>query len=182
MPKLNPISKITQKIILSFVVVGSLHSFVNAERIRLDDKNIVLDTETKFIWQDDNDAKIIKKNWQGAIDYCENLKLGGFDNWKLPKMNILHVIGTGIGLKNIVSGATYWAEGTTIDINKNLWYDAVVWHSDSNSGYMRSKNKEDNKYVRCVLEGNFEILTFFLSFVRIFVSKVSSEFIGPVAE
>ena len=34
----------------------------------------------------------MKKKWQEAIVYCENLKLGGYDDWKLPNKDTLKAL------------------------------------------------------------------------------------------
>ncbi|VAY88364.1 Fimh-like protein [hydrothermal vent metagenome] len=36
------------------------------------------------MWQDDNDAKTIKKTWADAKTYCQNLSLAQHSDWYLP--------------------------------------------------------------------------------------------------
>ena len=52
------------------------------------DKEIVTDNETGLQWQDDSEAKTIRKTWEEAITHCEQLALdrGG---WRLPSINEL---------------------------------------------------------------------------------------------
>ena len=47
---------------------------------------IVTDHNTGLMWQDD---KNISLYWDEAITYCENLNLGGYDDWRLPNINEL---------------------------------------------------------------------------------------------
>jgi hypothetical protein len=54
--------------------------------------SIVTDNKTKLMWLDNNDATIIQRDWQGAIDYCESLTLGGYSDWRLPNIRELQSI------------------------------------------------------------------------------------------
>lgn len=47
-----------------------------------DDGNIVTDNATGLMWQQADDGKTYE--WTDALDYCENLTLGGYDDWRLP--------------------------------------------------------------------------------------------------
>jgi hypothetical protein len=44
--------------------------------------DIVPDSGTSLMWQkaDDN----VKRNWNDAVTYCDNLSLGGYADWRLP--------------------------------------------------------------------------------------------------
>jgi hypothetical protein len=50
---------------------------------------IVTDSKTKLMWQDNADASTVTRNWQGAIDYCESLNFGGYNDWRLPNIREL---------------------------------------------------------------------------------------------
>lgn len=47
---------------------------------------MVTDSKTGLVWQDDAAPA---SSWQGAINYCEALTLGGDNDWRLPNMNEL---------------------------------------------------------------------------------------------
>ena len=49
-----------------------------------------IDHVTGLMWQYKNDG--IARNWQDALAYCENLKLGGFSDWRLPNVSELESI------------------------------------------------------------------------------------------
>ena len=51
--------------------------------------DIVSDSETGLMWQDDT---LQYKNWKDAISYCDALTLADFDNWYLPNINELFSI------------------------------------------------------------------------------------------
>lgn len=68
-------------IILINVILLQLY----AELIR--DNGIVTDTKHDLEWQDDylNEKTVLKTaRWEEAVRYCEELDLGGFDDWRLP--------------------------------------------------------------------------------------------------
>jgi hypothetical protein len=136
-----------RKYIKSLLAVGFLASGLSAEMIRIDTKEMVYDSDTKLMWQDNSDAKTVEKNWQGAIDYCENLKLCGFDDWRLPDRNTLKALySKKNGLQNIVSG-DYWS--STTDASGT----SAAWPVNSSFGNDRWYYKTSFFYVRCVRAG-----------------------------
>jgi len=68
-----------------------LSSFVYAEYTRFTrlDSGIVVDHEYGLQWQDDVNYT---DEWLEAIDYCENLDLGGETDWRMPNINELTFI------------------------------------------------------------------------------------------
>ena len=51
---------------------------------------MVRDNVTNLIWQKDTAPSTY--NWEQAIDYCENLVLGGYSDWRLPTVKELSFI------------------------------------------------------------------------------------------
>jgi len=47
-----------------------------------------LDKQTYFMWHNES----VKKNWNEAIYYCENLVSAGYTDWRLPSINELSTI------------------------------------------------------------------------------------------
>jgi hypothetical protein len=65
------------KLLLLLIFHYSLFTFnLNAEYIRDNNLNVVQDTTTGLMWQDNSDVKDIKKTWQGAIDYWLQINKG----------------------------------------------------------------------------------------------------------
>ncbi|NPA65260.1 MAG: DUF1566 domain-containing protein [Epsilonproteobacteria bacterium] len=52
-------------------------------------KEVVSDTVTHLMWQDNADAKTVRKPWADAKTYCANLTLGGYSDWRLPNIEEL---------------------------------------------------------------------------------------------
>ncbi|MBD3817235.1 MAG: DUF1566 domain-containing protein, partial [Halothiobacillus sp.] len=78
------------RILLAMMIAGA--SALSADFNRDDSKAIVNDNATGLSWHDDADASSYQATWQGAIDYCEALTLGGYDDWRLPNINELYTI------------------------------------------------------------------------------------------
>ncbi len=65
-------------------------SLADDTRYTRNNNGIVIDIETGLQWQDDysdNGNRVKKTKWIDAINYCENLKLGGYNDWRLPNFN-----------------------------------------------------------------------------------------------
>jgi hypothetical protein len=114
------------------------------------------DNDKGLIWQKDTAPGIY--NWQQALYYCDNLILGGHDDWRLPDRNELQTlvdysrynpsIDTGF-FSNTEPGA-YWSSTTKAG---SPWYAWIV-HFDR--GAMDARNKSEDygySYLRCVRNG-----------------------------
>jgi len=54
------------------------------------DGEVVTDLNTGLIWQQVPSSQDF--TWQQAVDYCENLELGGYDDWRMPSLKELFSI------------------------------------------------------------------------------------------
>ena len=114
-------------------------------------KEVVLESKTNLMWQDNGDAKTVKKDWQGAIDYCQNLSFAGYRDWRLPSIDELLSITDDTrykpairsGFENVVSD-DYWSSSSNVD------YSGVAWHVYFRDGRADTDAKCNNDYVRCV--------------------------------
>ncbi|MCC6157242.1 MAG: DUF1566 domain-containing protein [Deltaproteobacteria bacterium] len=52
-----------------------------------DDDDVWSDPDSGLMWE--NPPMIHSNHWEGAIDDCESLSLGGFDDWRLPSIDEL---------------------------------------------------------------------------------------------
>lgn len=105
--------------------------------IRDNYSEVVYDTETALLWQDNSEVKSLKKDWKNANTYCEKLNFGGYDDWYLPTISELESIADydkyepaiKKGFKNILPNY-YWSSTSYID----------------NSGYVDKENGSKLSY------------------------------------
>ena len=135
-------------ILLIIFVLGSLQ----ADYIRDDTNEIVLDNTTNLIWQDD--ATSSAKSWTDAISYCEALTLGSFSDWRLA--NIVEL--TSLVDFTVSSPAI---NSDFQNVNSNHYWSSTTSKSDTSSaldvnfiyGNHHSELKTATLYVRCVRAG-----------------------------
>jgi len=127
-------------------------SMLNAEYIRDNTKEIVIDTTTSLMWQDNNDTNSTTYTWTDAISQCEGLNHGGYTDWHLPNFNELYnladrsksspALDATFNYVNISS--YYWSSTTYVATPSKAW--VVVF----NRGNDYSDDKTLTFYVRCV--------------------------------
>jgi len=122
-----------------------IHSFK-----RDDAKEVVVDNVSGLMWQDNSDAKRVKKNWNDAKRYCQKLSFAGYDGWYLPSLSELNsIVDKGREptlakeFKNTVS-SDYWSSSAYTNNTNNAW---IVYFDGGNQYY---SVKTNSFYVRCV--------------------------------
>ncbi len=139
---------------------GDYQKGVTPSYIRDDAKEIVTDNITKLQWQDDEEVKTIRKTWQSANNYCSNLNLGGYSDWRLPTI---------VELQSIVDNGKYNPAIDTVFVNytsNDYWVStSYAGDPDTYRWFVNFKNGSTNIYynshddnsfsgnVRCVREG-----------------------------
>jgi hypothetical protein len=131
------------------VLVLSLTALGWSDFTRDDSAEIVTDNDTGFQWEDQQ--TIVSKKWEDAIDYCENLTLGGFDDWRLPNINELRSIvdyersdpAIDRAFRNTKSD-WYW---TSTKYNRGSLYS---WELNFSYGYDSYSSQSYSRYVRCL--------------------------------
>lgn len=87
-------------------------------------------------------GKVLK--WKNALKYAQNLKLGEYNDWRLPTIKELkNLYKNRSKLKNITLKG-YWSSETCILDNSKAW---VVYFDDDGKYY---GSKEKSYYIRCV--------------------------------
>ncbi|WP_415407793.1 DUF1566 domain-containing protein [Sulfurovum sp. CS9] len=121
--------------------------------------NIVTDRATGLEWQDDLAAKTVRKNWIGAINYCEGLTLGSYTDWRLPNQKELLSIADRtryyptIDTTVFQNCATYKYWSSTTRIGHPITVDAWFVNFRGGVNYYDEKNSTvATSYVRCVRE------------------------------
>jgi len=124
---------------------------LQAEFIRDNTVQIVRDLTTSLYWQDNEN---ISKTWTQAINYCENMVLGSYDDWRLPNINELNSIvddtkynpNMSPVFKSFASDS-YWSSTTYADASNYAW--VVYFYYGAQGNYP----KDASNYVRCVRAG-----------------------------
>ena len=78
----------------------------------------IKDTVTGLLWQKSTAPGISEgsSTWQQAVDYCDNLTLGGYDDWRLPTIRELStLIDSGVPVTGPTINVTYFPD-TLADI------------------------------------------------------------------
>ena len=122
---------------------------------------VVVDNETGLMWQDNNEAKSVKKSWESAKDYCQELELDGYGDWFLPTHEQLQTITDKSrnkpAVKSIfvnVASSYYWSSSPAVSDSKGAWC-VYFKYGQSNGGLKTVK-----LYVRCARAEQSEILNF----------------------
>ena len=141
--------------LLTILFITGLLSFANAQMIN-ESNNIIKDTKTNLLWQDNQEAKTQIMDYDTAVNYCKNLEIDGKKGWKVP----------GFGeLFSIVNPKSY---NPTLSkefknyVSDNYWTSKSFSHAMSKeafvvnylSGAFNRELMEDKFYVRCFKDLN----------------------------
>lgn len=121
---------------------GEDHDFlINPPFFVINANGTVLDTVTGLMWQQTDGGEMTYEN---AIEYCKNLNLGSFQDWRLPDIHeafsILNHQYSNPALDQTVftsSGAEYWWSS-----DRQLNDSSKVWVSNSGGGIGNHPKKE----------------------------------------
>ncbi len=69
--------------LLNALIIVGLLSTANAQLTQESD-NIIKDSKTNYLWQDNKAVTTNKLNFKDAMSYCRNLELDGVKGWELP--------------------------------------------------------------------------------------------------
>ncbi len=118
--------------------------------------SIVTDNTTGLQWQDDAAASA-PMAWLPAITYCENLTLGGHNDWRLPNIKTLMTlvddsktdpaIDDSTGAFQYTMSSNYWSSTTYAGNASSAW--GVGFYR----GYQYYDTKSNSLFVRCVRAG-----------------------------
>jgi len=104
----------------------------------------------------ENQSFIKEYTWKKAVTHCERMKLGGYNNWRLPRKDELEKLltedknrGYYIQKKfaNNINGEKYAFFWTSTEAKKN---SSEVWYISMKSGSGGWSDKTNGCYVMCV--------------------------------
>ena len=112
------------------------------------------DSTTGLMWQDNSDAKSLELNWNDAIEYCQELTLDGYSDWRLPSIKELQTLVDISKYKPAIKGGLdntasyyYWSSSVHVSDSSQAW---VVHFGDGGTNHYKKAGK---LYVRCVRVG-----------------------------
>jgi len=88
------------------------------ELLTINGDEVVKDRKTGLMWQRNNGKGF---TWNGAKSYAWDLKLGGFLDWRLPTIDELKTLITGVP-RNSLAGSVYGGPG-----EKGFYWHKGVW-------------------------------------------------------
>jgi hypothetical protein len=148
---LIPINGLSGKYYFGAVVANSKKASlkqVSILRYAADDNDTVTDHKTGLMWQRVDDG--LQRNWTAAGQYCADLVLGGYTDWRAPTIDQLLTMVDFSRLNPAIDpvfschSAYYWSGSTLAEVPDRGW--DVYFESGYSSWYY----KTDSYYIRCV--------------------------------
>jgi hypothetical protein len=112
-----------------------------------------LDLNTNLMWQREDDS--IMRTWFEADNYCSEINLGGYTDWRLPsKRELIGIVNYGRFSPAIdrssfpnTKNTHYWT------LSKMTCSDGDPWSVDFTSGYCNLLSPSTRAFTRCVRGG-----------------------------
>ena len=136
--------------LLQILLLTTFFTLLNADLLQINN-DIIKDTKTNFLWQDNNDVKSIKMNFNDALNYCKELKVDNKKNWKLPGfMELFSIVNTKSYKPALSKEFKYF-------VSDNYWTSKTFGNATSGeafvidflSGAFNRKLMDEKFYVRC---------------------------------
>ena len=116
----------------------------------------ITDETTKLMWQKSDDG--IPRTWLNANSYCNELNLGGYDDWRLPTLDELKTIVD----KNFIPPSI----NPIFNCKKTLYWSSSSYENNTNYawaihfyyGFAYWRLKSNYNLVRCVRDIKEKIL------------------------
>jgi len=108
---------------------------------------------TSLMWQQEDDN--VPRTWEEALDYCENISLGGHTDWRLSNVKeLLTIVDNATNSPTIdttyfpnTESNVYWSSTTGAEVTSYAWY------VNFDNGEVDYYYKSHSHYVRCVRGG-----------------------------
>lgn len=140
-----------KKLIFILAITLFMQVSVFAKYVRDHNREIVTDTDSGLMWQD---SRLKHSGWKDSLDYCSDLKLGEFSDWRLPNFNELFYLADKSKSQPAISDVfkniptrNYW---TSTAHNKYKRRDPIVWNIHFGPGTASWEHEINDYYIRCV--------------------------------
>jgi len=100
-----------------------------------------------IMWQDNIAAKSTILNFKDSKNYCKNLKIGYYDDWRLPTHTQLKSLVNNVNKIQNIAKWFYWSSYVRKD-KKSVW--GVNFEKENNIKKNAHTFKTYTQYVRCV--------------------------------
>lgn len=139
-------------------IVSQGDGVFSATFVRDATKEIVSESVSGLMWQDNNDTLTNSQTWDNANAYCSNLTHGGYNDWRLPSIEELQTIvdknryspAISSSFTNVATSDSYWSSTTYAGNTSYAWF---VFFNPGNT-YFNAKT--NSYYVRCVRDGQYQ--------------------------
>ncbi|WP_295418017.1 DUF1566 domain-containing protein [Sulfurovum sp.] len=111
-----------------------------------------LDDRTGLVWQDNQAVAEVTKSYSDAKKYCEQLKVDGFEDWRLPTLSELYTI---VDMRRERPALKY---GFEMRVEEWFWTATLfagdpkreAWRLSFRYGEAEPSRQERTLHVRCV--------------------------------
>jgi len=140
-----------KRTMLILIITYFIHGSLYGEYTRNHVKEVVSGTNSGLMWQD---SRLKHNGWKEAIDYCDNLKLADYNDWRLPNYNELYYLADrkqnqpaiSKVFKNIVI-SNYWSSTAHHEYSRN---NPLAWYVHFGPGVGGWEHEINDYYIRCV--------------------------------
>jgi photosystem II stability/assembly factor-like uncharacterized protein len=111
----------------------------------------VHDITTGLMWQKGNSERM--SGWESELDYCQDLQLAGYSDWRLPNIRELETLINDTRNPPLIDPIFGGLLGELTSSTSFFDYPHYVWVIDTESGSVHGRQKQNSRHVRCVRLG-----------------------------
>ena len=113
---------------------------------------MIQDPSTNLMWEDTPHVREAKIRQPRSVIYCSELKLGGFEDWRLPTIHELLTIIDYTRISPAILRAFSYVEDESFYWTKTHVADEddAFWGVNFKRGYSSKASEYYDRYVRCV--------------------------------
>ncbi len=129
-----------RKVLLSLLILSSLSA-----------KDVIFDTSTSLLWQDAQDNKNLSITYKEAQEYCSNLVIAEYNDFRIPTLRELQTIIDYSNYKPAILNGFNYAPNETFWTSTPFANDKeYVWSINFKKGDRNTRAKHYDRYIRCV--------------------------------